>query len=80
MLQDQEAPLEFKSLKLPDCISYLGPTLMNGKAFDEAKLLVNAAGTCGLAALTCMESTRAFANKINSACKAPLLPLHGASH
>jgi hypothetical protein len=79
MLQDQEAALEFKSLELPECISYLGPKLMKGKAFEEAELRANTAGTCGLAALTCAESTRAFANKINSACKAPLLPLHGAS-
>jgi hypothetical protein len=45
---------------------------MKGKAFDKAELRANAAGTCA-------ESTRAFANKINSACKAPLLPSHGAS-
>jgi hypothetical protein len=52
---------------------------MKGKAFEDAELQANAAGTCGLAALTCAESTRTFANKINSACKAPLPPLHGTS-
>jgi hypothetical protein len=79
MLQDQEQALEFKSLDLPDCIAYLGSKLMKGKAFEDAELRANAAGTCCLAALTCVESSRAFANKINSACKAPLPSLHGAS-
>jgi hypothetical protein len=54
LLQDQEAALEFKSLKLPDCISYLGPKLMKGKAFNEAELRANAAGHCSLGALTCV--------------------------
>jgi hypothetical protein len=79
MLQDQEQALEFKSLVLPECIAYLGPKLMKGKAFEDAELRANAVGTCGLAALTCAESSRAFANKIDSTGKAPLPPLHGAS-
>jgi hypothetical protein len=79
MLQDQEQGQKFKSLELPDCITYLGPKLMKGKAFEDAELWVNAAGTCGLAALTCAKSSRTFANKINFACKAPLPPLLGAS-
>jgi hypothetical protein len=52
---------------------------MIGKAFEDAELWANPAGTCGLAALTCVEFSRVFGNKINSACKALLLPLLGAS-
>jgi hypothetical protein len=74
----QEQALEFKSLDLPQCIAYLGPMLMKGKAFEDVELWANAAGTCGLAALIRAESTCAFANKINSICKAPLPPLHSA--
>jgi hypothetical protein len=59
MLQDQEQAQEFKSLELPDSIAYLGPKLKKGKAFEDAELLTNAAGTCGQAALTCAESSRA---------------------
>jgi hypothetical protein len=33
MLQDQEQALEFKYLDLSECIAYLGPKLMKGKAF-----------------------------------------------
>jgi hypothetical protein len=79
MLQDQEQAQQFKSLELPDSIAYLGPKLKKGKAFEDAELRANAAGTCGLAALTGAESSRTFANKINSTCKAPLLPSLGAS-
>jgi hypothetical protein len=79
MLQDQEQAQQFKSLELSDSIAYLGPTLKKGKAFKDAELRANAAGTCGLAALTCAESSCAFANKINSTCKAPLPPLLKAS-
>jgi hypothetical protein len=32
MLKDQEQALEFKSLDLVECIAYLGPKLMKGKA------------------------------------------------
>jgi hypothetical protein len=79
MLQDQEQAQEFKFLDFPDSIAYLGPKLMKGRAFEDAELRANAAGTCGLAALTCVESSRAFANKIDSTCKAPLPPLLDAS-
>jgi hypothetical protein len=79
MLQDQEAALEFKSLDLLKCIAYQGRKLTKGKDFEDAELRANIADTCGLTALICVDSTSAFANKINSACKAPLPPLHGAS-
>jgi hypothetical protein len=72
-LQDQEQAQQFKSLELPDSIAYLGP-----KAFEDAELRANAAGTCSLAALTCKESSCTFANKINSTCKAPIPPLLNA--
>jgi hypothetical protein len=72
MLQEQAQ--QFKSFELPDSITYLGPKLKKGRAFEDAKLQANATGTCGLAALT----SRAFANKINSMCKAPLPPLLNA--
>jgi hypothetical protein len=78
MLQNQKQTQQFKSLELPDSIAYLGPKLKKGKAFEDAELRANVAGACGLAVVTCAESSRAFANKINSACKA-LLPLLGAS-
>jgi hypothetical protein len=45
MLQDQEEAWEFKSLDLPECIAYLDPKLMKGKAFEDAELRANAAGT-----------------------------------
>jgi hypothetical protein len=77
MLQEQAQ--QFKSLEHPYSIAYLGPKLKNGKAFEDAELRANAAGTCGLATLTCAESSRAFANKFNSACKAPLPPLLSSS-
>jgi hypothetical protein len=38
MLQDQEQAQEFRSLDLPDCIAYLGPKLMKGKAFEDTVL------------------------------------------
>jgi hypothetical protein len=79
MVQDQEQAQQFNPLELPDSIAYMSPKLKNGKAFEDAELRANAAGTCGLAALTCAESSRTFANKINSAYKAPLLPLLNAS-
>jgi hypothetical protein len=56
-------------LELPESIAYLGPKLKKGKTFEDAELQANAAGTCGLLALTCAELSRAHANKINSACK-----------
>jgi hypothetical protein len=63
MLQDQEQAQQFKSLELPDSIAYLGPKLNKGKAFEDAELRANAAGTCGLAALICAESSCAFAQR-----------------
>jgi hypothetical protein len=51
---------------------------MKGKAFEDAELRANAAGTCGLAALTCAESSRAHASRIHATCKA-LPPLPNAS-
>jgi hypothetical protein len=78
-LQDQKPAQQFKSLKLPDSIAYLGPKLKKGKSFEDAELRVNATGTFSLAALTCAKSSHAFADKINSACNAPLPPLLNAS-
>jgi hypothetical protein len=79
MLQDQEQAQQFKSLELPDPIAYLGLKLKKGKSFEDAELRANTAGTCGLAAFTCAKSSRTFANKINSVCKAPFPRLLNAS-
>jgi hypothetical protein len=64
MLQGQAKAEPFMSLKLPDSINWLKPELMKGKAFEEAELQANAAGMCGLAALTCAESSLAHASRI----------------
>jgi hypothetical protein len=71
-LQVQKQAQQFKSVELPDSIAYLGPKLKKGKAFEDAELRANAAGTCA-------ESSLAFSNKINSACNALLLALLNAS-
>jgi hypothetical protein len=63
MLQDQEQVQQFKSLELPDSIAYLGTKLKKAKIFEDAELRADAAGTCGLAALTCTESSRAVENR-----------------
>jgi hypothetical protein len=78
MLQDQEKAEPFRCLKLPESINWLEPELKKGKAFEDAELQANADGTCGLAVLTCAESSRAHASRIHAACKA-LPPLPNAS-
>jgi hypothetical protein len=42
---------------------------MKGKAFEDTELRANAGGTCGLSALTCMETSRAHASIIHTMCK-----------
>jgi hypothetical protein len=75
MLQGQAKAELFRSLKLPDSINWLEPDFMKGKAFEDAELQANAAGTCGLAALTCVESSHAHASRMHAMCKAlPLFP------
>jgi hypothetical protein len=69
MLQDQEKAEPFSCLKLPESINWLKPELKKGKAFEDAELRANAAGMCGLAALTCAESSRAHPSRIHSSCK-----------
>jgi hypothetical protein len=78
MLQGQAKADSFRSLKLPDSINWLEPELMKSKAFEDAELRANATGTCGLAALTCAESSRAHASRIHATCKT-LPPLPNAS-
>jgi hypothetical protein len=78
MLQGQAKVEPFRYLKLSDSINWLEPELMKGKAFEDAELQANAAGTCGLAALTCAEYSRAHASRIHTTCKV-LPPLPNAS-
>jgi hypothetical protein len=72
----KEAP--FRGLKLQDSIDWLKPELMRGKTLEDAELWANTAGMCGLSALTCRETSRAHADKINTICKS-LPPLANAS-
>jgi hypothetical protein len=51
-------------LRLPDSINWLEPELMK-----DADLRANAAGMCGLSALTCLETSRTYASKINTLFK-----------
>jgi hypothetical protein len=75
MLQGQAKAELFRSLKLCDSINWLKPELKKGKAFEDAEFQANAAGMCGLAALTCAESSRAHASRIHATCKTlPSLP------
>jgi hypothetical protein len=78
MLQDQEKAEPFRCLKLLESINWLKPELRKAKTFEDAELRANAAGTCGLAALTCAESSRAHASRIHASCNA-LPPLPNAS-
>jgi hypothetical protein len=52
MLQGQKKAEPFRSLKREYSINWLEPVLMKGKAFEDSELRANAAGACGLAALT----------------------------
>jgi hypothetical protein len=72
ILQGRRKEAPFRALKLPESIDWLKPELMRGKTLDDAKARANAAGTCSLSTLTCLETTRAHADKIHSLCK--LLP------
>jgi hypothetical protein len=78
MLKGLKKAAPFRALRLPDPINWLEPELMTGKAFEEAELRANAAGTCSLSALMCMETSRAYANIIHTMCKT-LLPMANAS-
>jgi hypothetical protein len=78
MLQGQKKAEPFRSLKREYSINWLEPELMKGKAFEDSELRANAAGMCGLAALTCAETSRAHASIIHATCKT-FLPLPNAS-
>jgi hypothetical protein len=45
---------------------------MKGKTLDDTEARANAAGTCGLSALTCLKTSHAHAAKINALCKSLL--------
>jgi hypothetical protein len=72
----KEAP--FRALKLPDSIDWLEPELMKGKTLEDSELWANTAGTCGLSALTCLETSHTHAGQIHAVCKS-LPPLADAS-
>jgi hypothetical protein len=78
MLKGHKKAVPFRFLRLPDPINWLEPQLMKGKAFEDAELRANAAGTCGLSALTCVETSRAHASIIHTMCK-NLPPMANAS-
>jgi hypothetical protein len=75
----QEKAAPFKTLVLPECISYMGPDLKKVRGFPEAELRSNAAGACALAALRCAEASRSYSKEINNICRTPLPQLEGAS-
>jgi hypothetical protein len=79
MLLEQEEAAPFKTLVLPECISYMGPDLKKVRGFPEAELRSNAAGACALAALRCAEASRSYSKEINNICRTPLPQLEGAS-
>jgi hypothetical protein len=63
-------------LKLPDSIDWLELEVMKGKTLEDAETQANVAGTYGFSALSCLETSRAHALKIDGLCKA-LPPLTG---
>jgi hypothetical protein len=70
ILQGRRKEAPFRALKLPESIDWLEPEVMRGKTLDDAEARANAAGTCGFSALTCLETSRAHALKIDALCKA----------
>jgi hypothetical protein len=78
MLKGRKKAVPFRALRLPDSINWLEPELIKGKAFEDAKLRANAAGMCGLSALTCVETSRAHATIIHTMFKT-LPPMANAS-
>jgi hypothetical protein len=77
MLQGQKKAEPFRNLRLPD-VNWLKPELMKGKTYEDSELRANAAGMCGLAALTCAETSHTHASRIHATCKT-LPPLPNAS-
>jgi hypothetical protein len=75
-LQNRKKEAPFRSLKLPDSIDWLEADVMRGKALEDAETRANVAGTYGFTALSCLETSRAHAMKIDGLCKA-LPPLTG---
>jgi hypothetical protein len=78
LLKSGKKGTPFRALRLPDSINWLEPELMKGKTFEDTGLRANAAGTCGLSTLTCLETSHAYARKIHTLCKS-LPPMANAS-
>jgi hypothetical protein len=78
LLKDRKKEALFRALRLLDSINWLKLELMKGKTLEDTELQANTAGTCGLSALTCLETSRTHAGKIHTICKS-LPPLTDAS-
>jgi hypothetical protein len=76
ILQNRKKEAPFRSLKLPDSIDWLEPEVMKGKTLEVAEMRASVAGTFSFSALSCLETFRAHALKIDGLCKA-LPPLTG---
>jgi hypothetical protein len=70
ILQNRKKEAPFRALKLPDSIDWLDADIMKGKALEDAETRANVAGTYGFSALSCLETSRAHALKIDGLCKA----------
>jgi hypothetical protein len=68
-LQNRKKEAPFRTLKLPDSIDWLNADVMRGKALVDAETRANMAGTYNFSALSCLETSRAHAMKIDGLCK-----------
>jgi hypothetical protein len=68
-LQNKKKEAPFRALTLPSSIDWLEADVTKGKALADAEARANMAGTFGFSALSCLETSRAHAMKLDGICK-----------
>jgi hypothetical protein len=68
-LQNRKKEAPFRALSLPGSIDWLEADVMKGRALADAETRANMAGTFVFLALSCLETSRAHAMRIDGLCK-----------